>query len=137
MTTFRHSFQSFILQLLGISRDFKLFWEAWIKSPRTSPRACICYFSFFHQMIVFKVLWKMLFISSKKLFSSSRYSHFCYFSLSFPLLNINWTFSFLPNLFLWTRLWINKWSLKLILGCKTCSQNFLFQRTITWKIFII
>ena len=30
-----------------------------------------------HQMIVLQKLWKMLFISSKTLFSLSRYSHFC------------------------------------------------------------
>ena len=40
---------------------------------------------FFHQMIVLKKLWKMFFISSKKLFSFSRYSNFCIFSASFPL----------------------------------------------------
>ena len=32
---------------------------------------------FFHQMIALQKLWKMLFISSKKLFSFSRYSNFC------------------------------------------------------------
>ena len=39
-------------------------------------------FLFFHQMIAFQNLWKMFFISSKKLFSFSRYSIFCIFSLS-------------------------------------------------------
>ena len=34
-------------------------------------------FLFFHQMITIQKLWKMLFISSKKLFSFSRYSNFC------------------------------------------------------------
>ena len=34
-------------------------------------------FLFFHQMIALQKLWKMLFISSKKLFSFSRYSIFC------------------------------------------------------------
>ena len=34
-------------------------------------------FYFFHQMIALQKLWKMLFISSKKLFSFSRYSVFC------------------------------------------------------------
>ena len=38
---------------------------------------------FFHQMIALQKLWKMFFISSKKLFSSSGYSHFCIFSLPF------------------------------------------------------
>ena len=40
-------------------------------------------FVFFHQMIALQKLWKMLFISSKKLFSFSRYSIFVF--LSFPL----------------------------------------------------
>ena len=33
----------------------------------------------FHQIIALKKLWKMFFISSKKLFSFSRYSNFCIF----------------------------------------------------------
>ena len=33
----------------------------------------------FHQMIAFQKLWKMFFISFKKLFPFSRYSHFCIF----------------------------------------------------------
>ena len=39
---------------------------------------------FFHQMIGLQKLWKMFFISSKKLFSFSRYSDFCNFFPSFP-----------------------------------------------------
>ena len=39
---------------------------------------------FFHQMVAFQKLWKMLFISSKKLFSFSRYSNFCDFFPSLP-----------------------------------------------------
>ena len=35
----------------------------------------------FHQMIALQKLWKMFFISSKKLFSFSRYSNFCILSL--------------------------------------------------------
>ena len=35
------------------------------------------FYSFFHQIIVLTKLWKMLFVSSKKLFSFSRYSKFC------------------------------------------------------------
>ena len=43
----------------------------------------IFYQSFiFHQMIVLQKLWKMFFISSKKLFSFSRYSNFCIFVFS-------------------------------------------------------
>ena len=49
-------------------------------------KACVRYFlsNFFHQMIPLQKLWKMFFISSKKLFSFSRYSDFCIFSSSFP-----------------------------------------------------
>ena len=39
---------------------------------------------FFHQMIAVQKLWKLFFISSKKLFSFSRYSIFCNFFNSFP-----------------------------------------------------
>ena len=51
---------------------------------------CIKFF-FFHQMIALQKLLKMLFISSKKLFSFSRYSYFCisvlpFFSTCQPLL---------------------------------------------------
>ena len=41
-------------------------------------------FYFFYQMIALQKLWKMFFISSKKLFSFSRYSNFCNFLPSFP-----------------------------------------------------
>ena len=41
----------------------------------------------FHQMIAFQKLWKMFFISSKKLFSFSRYSIFCIFI--FPLFSLS------------------------------------------------
>ena len=41
-------------------------------------------FLFFPQMIALQKLWKMFFISSKNLFSLSRYSSFCNFSSSFP-----------------------------------------------------
>ena len=37
-------------------------------------------FLFFHQMIALQKLWKLFFISSKKLFSFSRYLNFCSFS---------------------------------------------------------
>ena len=41
-------------------------------------------FLFFHQMIARQKLWKVFFISSKRLFSFSRYPNFCIFSPSFP-----------------------------------------------------
>ena len=51
-------------------------------------KACVRYFVsiflFFHQMIALQELWKMFFISSKKLFPFSRYWNFCNFSPSFP-----------------------------------------------------
>ena len=40
-------------------------------------KACVCYFLFFHEMIALQGLWKMLFISCKKLILFSRYSNFC------------------------------------------------------------
>ena len=44
-------------------------------------------FLFFHQIIALQKLWEMLFISSKKLFSSLRYLNFCIsiFPLFFPV----------------------------------------------------
>ena len=54
-------------------------------------KACVRYFlsNFYsHQIITFQKLWKMFFISSKKLFSFSRYSDFCIFIFpSFPSLS--------------------------------------------------
>ena len=41
-------------------------------------------FLFFREMIGLQKLWKMFFISLKKLFSFSRYSNFCVFFPSFP-----------------------------------------------------
>ena len=38
---------------------------------------CLLFFFFPHQMWALKLLWKMPFISSKQLFSFSRYSNFC------------------------------------------------------------
>ena len=46
--------------------------------------SCVRYFLFSHQIIVLQKLWKMLLISSNKLFSFSRYSNFCNFFPSFP-----------------------------------------------------
>ena len=46
--------------------------------------AIFYHFLFFHQMIALEKLWKMFFISSKKLFSFSRYSDFGNFFPSFP-----------------------------------------------------
>ena len=52
-------------------------------------KACVRYFLsnfyfFTKWYLVLQNLWKMFFISSKKLFSFSRYSDFCIFSSSFP-----------------------------------------------------
>ena len=41
-------------------------------------------FLFFHPMIALKKLWEIFFISSKKLFSFSRFSNFRHFPPSFP-----------------------------------------------------
>ena len=58
--------------------------KAWLHNTLINRelKTCVCYFSFFHQMTALKQLWKMLFISSEKLYSFSRYSNF-YFSI-FP-----------------------------------------------------
>ena len=45
-------------------------------------------FLFFHRMVAHQKLWKMFFISSKKLFLFSRYSNFCNFSLPFQTFQI-------------------------------------------------
>ena len=55
-------------------------------------KACVRYFLikflFFHQMRVLQNLWKIFFIPSKKLFSFSKYSNFCNFSLPFHTFHI-------------------------------------------------
>ena len=55
-----------------------LFWLLYEISTSPFIKACVCYFYqyFFQQMIVLQKLWKMLFISSKKLFSFSRFLYF-------------------------------------------------------------
>ena len=45
--------------------------------PKCFLSAIFIIFLYFHQMIALQKLWKMLFVSSKKLFSFSRYSNFC------------------------------------------------------------
>ena len=55
-------------------------WLLKVKIPLVSLKlvsAIFIKFLFFHQMIALQKLWKMLFISSKKLFLFSRYSIFC------------------------------------------------------------
>ena len=47
-------------------------------------KTCVSHFLFFHQIIFLWKLWKMLFISPKKLFLFSRYSKFCNFFPSYP-----------------------------------------------------
>ena len=58
-------------------------------------------FLFFHQMIALKKLWKMFFISSKKLFLFLRLSNFCNFFPSFP----NFPNS---NNWMWNNLWCHE-----------------------------
>ena len=56
-----------------------LFIIAWHNAGHRSLfklHVCGCYFLFSHQMIALSKPWKMFFISSKKLFSFSRYSDF-------------------------------------------------------------
>ena len=56
----------------------EIFEVVWI----SSLKACLHYL-FFHQMIAFQKLWKMLVISSKKLIPFLRYSNLCNFFPSF------------------------------------------------------
>ena len=56
----------------------------------------------FHQMIALQKLWKVFFISSKKLFSFSRYSNFCNFSLPFH------NFQLQKDRWKWNKLWCHK-----------------------------
>ena len=58
--------------------------NATIKLLKLVPAIFYWFFLFFHQILALKKLWKMFFISSKKLFSFSRYSNFCNFFPSFP-----------------------------------------------------
>ena len=60
------------------------------------------FFFFFHQMKALQKLWKMFFISSKKLFLFLRYSHFCIFSLPFH------TFQTLKNKWKCNNLWCHE-----------------------------
>ena len=55
-----------------------------LPTPLKLVSAFFIKFLFFHQNIALQKLWKMFFVSSKKLFSFSRYSDFCIFSSSFP-----------------------------------------------------
>ena len=58
----------------------------------------------FHQMIAHQKLWKVFFISSKKLFSFSRYSNFCNFSLPFHTFQIQkdkWKWNNFTNFMSW------------------------------------
>ena len=55
----------------------RLFPEKSFRSILKLVSAIFIKFLFFHQMIALQTLWKMFFISSKKLFSFSRYSIFC------------------------------------------------------------
>ena len=64
------------------------YFEVGEMSMRYSSRlkACVCYFSSNFYFFTMKSvgLWKVFLISSKKLFSFSRYSNFCIFRTSFP-----------------------------------------------------
>ena len=59
-------------------------------------------FLFFHQMTVLQKLWKILFISSKKLFSFWTYSNICTFSLLFH------TFQIQKDKWIWNNLWCHE-----------------------------
>ena len=62
-------FETHLMKISSTKSIIILFWSF-----------CPLYFNkffIFHQMITFQKLWKMFFISSKKLFSFTRYSNFC------------------------------------------------------------
>ena len=63
-------------------------WDYLYAMPKSSKLVSAIFIKllFFHQMIALQKLWKMFFISSKKLFSFSRYLDFCIFFSSFPQL---------------------------------------------------
>ena len=63
------------------SPKYLMYWLSGSVVILSQLKACVRYFLllFFHQMIALQKLWKMFFISSKKLFSFSRYSKFCIF----------------------------------------------------------
>ena len=64
--------------LLFVTSNYDIY-QKWVL------KTCVCYFLFFHQMIALQELWKMFFISSKKLFSFSRYLIFVFMSSPFFL----------------------------------------------------
>ena len=81
-----------ILQTFFINDSLRLFQEpcTWLLSQLTDfcplklVSATFYQIFIFHQMIALQKLWKMFFISPKKLISFSRYSNFCiFFSPSF------------------------------------------------------
>ena len=47
------------------------------KDISSELKSCVCQIFIFHHMIALQKVWKMFFISSKELFSFSRYSNFC------------------------------------------------------------
>ena len=76
----------FILKEYKVQLPFPRLWNLYdtstlyTKYPDILAKASVRYFSqifIFHQMITLPKLWKMFFISPKKLFSFSRYSNFC------------------------------------------------------------
>ena len=79
----------------------------WISALANSNnfKACVRYVLsnfFFHQMIALEKLWKVFFISSKKLFSFLRYSSFSICSLPFH------TFQIQKDKCKWNNLWCHE-----------------------------
>ena len=76
-----------------------------INSPTivgTILKTCVRYILFFHQMKTLQKLWKMLFISSKKLFVFSRHSNFFNFFIHF------YTFQIQKDKWKWNDLWCHE-----------------------------
>ena len=76
--------------------------KGWLKLFKQFQNLKLVLTFFFHQMIALRKLWKILFISSKKLFWFSRYSNFCNFSLPFH------TFQIQKDKWKWNNLWCHE-----------------------------
>ena len=93
-------FRNFLFYQNIICFDWVFFYLEWcflLKKSHFQPKQLLKLVSaifyqilIFHHMIVLQKLWKMFFISSKKLFSFLRYSNFCIFV--FPSFSVSHCF---------------------------------------------
>ena len=85
-------------------------------------KTCAHYFLFFQQMIAFQKLWTMVLISSKKLFSFSRYSNFCIFLL--PSFSPCW-----PLLSAWSKINVKAYG---AINCLNCLLVDILRKKKVW-----